>query len=74
MVFTKQVVIQVLACTHLAMYVPLQSLNENATGALVSEQLLMSTEQVGILVFSTINTTSNQTVRTIINTNIGIIH
>ena len=51
----------------------LKPVEEEASGTSVSEQLLMNTEQVGILLVSTINTTTNQTVRTISNTNLGML-
>ena len=40
-------------------------------GASVSEQLLLNTEQTGVLLVSTLNTTTNETVRMISNPNIG---
>ena len=49
----------------------MQSLEEEAIGAAVSEQLLINTEQVGVLLVSTLNTTTNNTVRKISNQNIG---
>ena len=51
----------------------MQSLEEEASGALISEQLLMNTELVGILLVSTLNTTNNETVRQINNQNIGML-
>ena len=51
----------------------MQSLEEEASEALISEQLLMNTEQVGILLASTLNTTNNETVRQIKNQNIGML-
>ena len=51
----------------------LKPVEEEASGTSVSEQLLINTEQVGILLVSTINNTTNQTVRTISNTNIGML-
>ena len=53
------------------MYIITQSSDEEASGAAVSEQLLMNTEQVGVLLVSTLNTTNNETIRTISNPNIG---
>ena len=49
----------------------MQSLEEEASGRSISEQLLMNTEQVGILLVSTLNTTNNETVKTFNNSNIG---
>ena len=49
----------------------MQSSEEGTGGVSVSEQLLMNTEQVGILVISTLNTSNNETVKTISNPNIG---
>ena len=49
----------------------MQSFDEEASRAAVSEQLLMNTEQVGILLAFTLNTTTNNTVRRITNQNIG---
>ena len=51
----------------------MQSLEEEASGASISEQLLMNTELVGILLVSTLNTTNNETVRQINNQNIGML-
>ena len=53
------------------MYIIMQSSDEETSGAAVSEQLLMNTEQVGVLLVSTLNTTNNETIRTISNPNIG---
>ena len=47
-------------------------MDEEASGTAVSEQLLMNTEQVGVLLVSTLNTTNNETVKTISNQNIGM--
>ena len=49
----------------------MQSSEEGVSGVSVSEQLLMNTEQVGILLVSTLNSTNNETVKTINNPNIG---
>ena len=49
----------------------IKSTEEGAGGMSVSEQLLMNTEQVGVLLVSTLNTTNNETVKTISNPNIG---
>ena len=49
----------------------MQSLEEETSGTSISEQLLMNTEQVGILLVSTLNTSNNETVKTISNQNIG---
>ena len=51
----------------------MQSLEEEASEASISEQLLMNTEQVGILLVSTLNTTNNENVRQIKNQNIGML-
>ena len=51
----------------------MQSLEEEASEASISEQLLMNTEQVGILLVSTLNTTNNETVKQINNQNIGML-
>ena len=51
----------------------MQSLEEEASGASVSEQLLMNTERVGILLVSTLNTNNNETVKQINNQNIGML-
>ena len=53
------------------MYIIMQSSDGEASGAAISEQLLMNTEQVGVLLVSTLNTTNNETIRTISNPNIG---
>ena len=53
------------------MYIITQSSDEEASGAAVSEQLLMNTEQVGVLLVSTLNTSNNETIKTISNPNIG---
>ena len=55
----------------LHMYVHMQSLDDEAGGAAVSEQLLMNTEQVGVLLVSTLNISNNETIKTISNPNIG---
>ena len=49
----------------------IKSSEEGAGGMSVSEQLLMNTEQVGVLLVFTLNTTNNETVKTISNPNIG---
>ena len=51
----------------------MQSLEEETSGASISEQLLMNTEQVGILLVSTLNISNNETVRQINNQNIGML-
>ena len=51
----------------------MQSVEEEASGASVSEQLLMNTERVGILLVSTLNTNNNETVKQIKNQNIGML-
>ena len=51
----------------------MQSLEEETSGASIIEQLLMNTEQVGILLVSTLNISNNETVRQINNQNIGML-
>ena len=49
----------------------MQSSEERPGGMSIGEQLLMNTEQVGILLVSTLNITNNETVKTFNNSNIG---
>ena len=49
----------------------MQSSEERPGGMSIGEQLLMNTEQVGILLVSTLNTTNNEIFKVIGNQNIG---
>ena len=51
----------------------MQSFEKEANRSALSEQLLMNTEQVGILLAFTLNTTANNTVRRINNENLGML-
>ena len=49
----------------------MQSSEKGSGGMSISEQLLMNTEQVGILLVNALNTTNNETAISIYKRNIG---